>query len=240
MDSKNIWKYQAAIITFLIIFIFFVPIPKLASLSLLWIIILLSVHILSGCWYFSFFLSLIVIIIIFVFLLIKSRNDNLEFRQAFIENFANKMDELKNDDDEPKNVPMLVGELNNVQEKIDEAINKPNPIELKETPKPLPPIEKKISMMEKDSNIEDDFFGKLNVDDFEESDEDTEEDEKELEKNVGKTKTSSKNAYKAQKQLYDLTVAVSKLHDNMEKIAPTLKKGQKIIESLGSLGLDMN
>ncbi len=238
MDSKNIWKYQGAIIAFLILFLFIVPIPKLAGLAFLWIVVLLLVHMLSGCWYFSFFMASTFIIILFVFLLMKSRKDNIEFRKAFIENFAEnkpKVDENEDDEVERGNLPMLVGDMEKTQEKISEAINKPNMIELSAVAKEIP--EKKISMMEKDENLEDDVFGKLDIDGDEESDEETEEEEKELEKKAGKTSVSSKHAYKAQKQLYDLTVAVSKLHDNMEKIAPTLKKGQKIIESMDKLGL---
>jgi len=238
MDSKNIWKYQGAIIAFLILFLFIVPIPKLAGLAFLWIIVLLLVHMLSGCWYFSFFMASTFIIILFVFLLMKSRKDNIEFRKAFIENFAEnkpKVDENEDDEVERGNLPMLVGDIEKTQDKISEAINKPNMIELSAVAKEIP--EKKISMMEKDENLEDDVFGKLDIDGDEESDEETEEEEKELEKKAGKTSVSSKHAYKAQKQLYDLTVAVNKLHDNMEKIAPTLKKGQKIIESMDKLGL---
>lgn len=238
MDSKNIWKYQGAIIAFLILFLFIVPIPKLAGLAFLWIVVLLLVHMLSGCWYFSFFMASTFIIILFVFLLMKSRKDNIEFRKAFIENFAEnkpKVDENEDDEVERGNLPMLVGDMEKTQEKISEAINKPNMIELSAVAKEIP--EKKISMMEKDENLEDDVFGKLDIDGDEESDEETEEEEKELEKKAGKTSVSSKHAYKAQKQLYDLTVAVNKLHDNMEKIAPTLKKGQKIIESMDKMGL---
>lgn len=237
MDSKNIWKYQGAIIAFLILFLFIVPIPKLAGLAFLWIIVLLLVNMLSGCWFFSFFMASIFVIILFVFLLMKSRNDNIEFRKAFIENFAENKPKVDEDDNEVErgNLPMLVGDMEKTQEKISEAINKPNMIELSAIAKEIP--EKKISMMEKDENLEDDVFGKLDIDGDEESDEETEEEEKELEKKAGKTSVSSKHAYKAQKQLYDLTVAVSKLHDNMEKIAPTLKKGQKIIESMDKLGL---
>lgn len=238
MDSKNIWKYQGAIIAFLILFLFIVPIPKLSGLAFLWIVVLLLVHMLSGCWYFSFFMASTFIIILFIFLLMKSRKDNIEFRKAFIENFAEnkpKVDENEDDEVERGNLPMLVGDMEKTQEKISEAINKPNMIELSAVAKEIP--EKKISMMEKDENLEDDVFGKLDIDGDEESDEETEEEEKELEKKAGKTSVSSKHAYKAQKQLYDLTVAVNKLHDNMEKIAPTLKKGQKIIESMDKLGL---
>lgn len=241
MDSKNIWKYQGAIIAFLILFLFIVPIPKLAGLAFLWIIVLLLIHMLSGCWFFSFFMASTFVIILFVFLLMKSRNENIEFRKAFIENFAENKPKVDDDDEDEEvdagKLPMLVGDMEKTQDKITEVINKPNIQELSAIVQKVP--EKKISMMEKDENLEDDVFGKLDIDADEESDEDTEEDEKELEKKAGKTSVSSKNAYKAQKQLYDLTVAVNKLHDNMEKIAPTLKKGQKIIESMSKLGLNI-
>jgi len=93
-------------------------------------------------------------------------------------------------------------------------------------------------MMDNSDN-ESDVFGKLDTGEFEDSDEDSDDDEGTLEKKAGKTTVSSKQAYKAQKQLYDLSTAVSKLHDNMEKLAPSLKKGQKIIESMEKMGIKL-
>ena len=86
----------------------------------------------------------------------------------------------------------------------------------------------------------DDLFGKLEVGDYEDSDDDSDEDEDEvkLEKKAGKTTVSSKNAYKAQKQLYDLNVTANALNMTITKMAPTLQKGQKIIERLKGLGIE--
>lgn len=252
MDSKNIWKMEGAISAFLVLFIFFVPIPKIASLILLWIVVYLVTHILSGCYIFSFFISSTFVAILFIFLLIKSKRDNIEFRQAFIENFAN--DELT------KEVPMNVDDVGTEEVKEDETkpeedkkediivreiglkeyedLDKPNLQEVKALKQSIPETPKKISMMDSD-NVEDDVFGKLNADDFEDSDEDSDDDEESLEKKAGKTTVSSKQAYKAQKQLYDLTTAVSKLQHNMDALAPSLKKGQKIIESMQKMGISL-
>ena len=72
---------------------------------------------------------------------------------------------------------------------------------------------------------------------FEDSDEDSDKDEKEDNMEVGSSKVSSKQAYKAQKQLYDLTVATSKLGKQLESLSKPLKNGQKIIENLNKVGL---
>lgn len=230
-DIGNDWKLKGAIIAFLVLFVFFVPIPKLVSLIFIWIVLILLCHILSGCWYFSAFISTTFIAILFIFLIIKSRQDNLEFKQAFIENFS----EL-----ERGNLPMLVGENLNKAEPSDK-LDKPNQQEIK-AELPLPPLannpspSNKIPMMDNLGEI-DATFGQLDTGEYEDSDEDTDDNEDELDKKVGKTTVSSKQAYKAQKQLYDLTTAVGKLKDNMDSLAPSLKKGQKIIESINSMGL---
>ena len=209
---------------------------------------ILLCKILSGCWFFSLFISTTFIAILFVFLLMKSKKENVEFRQAFIENFANedkkedeKKEEKKDDTEikveekkvdvivEEKKIPMSVDDAVQISK---ETIDKPNPIEIKAIK------ETKISMMDKDENLDEDFFGKLDTGEFEDSDDDSSDDEAGLEKKVGKTNVSSKKAYKAQKQLYDLSTAVNKLHDNMEKLAPSLKKGQKIMEQMSKLGLN--
>jgi hypothetical protein len=96
----------------------------------------------------------------------------------------------------------------------------------------------KISMMDnvKNSETDKDAFD-LDPKTFEDSDEDSDKDEKEDNMEVGTSKVSSKQAYKAQKQLYDLTVATSKLGKQLESLSKPLKNGQKIIENLNKFGL---
>jgi len=240
---NNIWRYKALIAAFLVLFILLVPIPKIFSLAILWLAILLSVNALSENWIFSIFLATVFIAILFMFLLSKSKKDNLEFRQAFIENFADKPESeeyIENFADD--NTPISVDQVPLKDNEAD--IDKPNETEIQAAKIAIPetlPKEKKISMMANENNDEDDFFGKLKADEFEDSDEDSDDDKEDgdLEKKAGKTEVSSKTSYKAQKQLYDLTTAVTKLHDQMDKLAPTLKKGQKIIESMEALGVKM-
>lgn len=86
------------------------------------------------------------------------------------------------------------------------------------------------------NNIEKDAFD-LDPKAFEDSDEDSDKDEKEDNMEVGTSKVSSKQAYKAQKQLYDLTIATSKLGKQLESLSKPLKNGQKIIENLNKVGL---
>lgn len=88
---------------------------------------------------------------------------------------------------------------------------------------------------------EDDLFGKIDIGEYddEDSDEDSDEDEDEdkMEKKVGKTTHSSKKAYKAQKQLYDLNNTANALHKTLAKMGPTLAKGQKIIDMVEKMGI---
>ena len=66
IDSGDTWKMKGAIIALLILFVFFVPIPKIASLIFIWIILILLCNILSGCWYFSAFIATTFIAILFI------------------------------------------------------------------------------------------------------------------------------------------------------------------------------
>ena len=265
------WTYQGAFVIFLIIFIIFVPIPRIASLFLIWLVLVIICKILSGCWFFSIFIATTFIAILFVFLLMKYKKENAyksdNFGESFVESFAEKEETLKEEkkevetkveekkvEEKKEDLPKeenkeekkveIIMEEKKVPMSVDEVIksevlDKPNPIEIKATPKSLPlGGGEKISMMDKDSMSDDDFFGKLDTGEFEDSDEDSSDDEAALEKKVGKTSVSSKKAYKAQKQLYDLSTAVNSLHDNMNKLAPSLKKGQKIIESINKLGIN--
>ena len=88
---------------------------------------------------------------------------------------------------------------------------------------------------------DDDLFGKIDIGEYddEDSDEDSDEDEDEdkIEKKVGKTTHSSKKAYKAQKQLYDLNNTATALHKTLAKMAPTLEKGQKIMDMVEKMGI---
>jgi hypothetical protein len=110
-------------------------------------------------------------------------------------------------------------------------------LEDKKDDPPAAAIENKISMMDSvDTTKEKDAFD-LDPKAFEDSDEDSDKDEKEDNMDVGSSKVSSKQAYKAQKQLYDLTVATSKLGKQLESLSKPLKNGQKIIEKLNHVGL---
>jgi hypothetical protein len=113
----------------------------------------------------------------------------------------------------------------------------PANLEDKKDDLPAAATENKISMMDSvDSSKEKDAFD-LDPKAFEDSDEDSDKDEKEDNMDVGSSKVSSKQAYKAQKQLYDLTVATSKLGKQLESLSKPLKNGQKIIEKLNHVGL---
>jgi hypothetical protein len=111
------------------------------------------------------------------------------------------------------------------------------PANLEDKKDPVPD-ESKISMMDPliNDKVEKDAFD-LDTKAFEDSDEDSDKDEKEDNMDVGKSKVSSKEAYKAQKQLYDLTVATSKLGKQLESLSKPLMNGQKIIENLNKMGI---
>ena len=225
MEYKKMLQYQSLIAVLLILFLFYVPTPTYITAFLLWIIMLIVFNQISNNIVFSFFVATSFLAIFSIFIAVGNKGNYQPvtgFRDLFVEQFEGE-GEKKNE--EPQE--LLVDNPKKTEE-VDVDIMFKEDAKVEKPPK--------ISMMDEAKKDEEDVFGKLNADDFEESDDDTEADEDDLE--VGKSTVSGKQAYKAQKQLYDLTVATKKLSDHMEKMSGPLKKGQKIIESLEKFGLN--
>lgn len=216
MKQIKFMQYQSAFISLLILFTFFVPLPLFLRVIFLWVIIFVIAQQFSRQLGFSAIAATLLVIITYIFLW----NGNSK------ENFEGETEMLITEPMESKIEKKI--EVENDGQKIAIVEEKPQ----------------KISMMDSEKNEDDDveskFYGKLNMDDLEDSDEDSDQDEDEetLQKNTGKTKVSGKKAYAAQKQLYDLTTAIKTLESSMKHLTPTLKKGQKVIESMKSLGID--
>lgn len=214
MKDDKTMQYQIAVVAFLILCMFFVQTPAFIKLALAWIVIFMAVFYVGKNYFFALFFASVFVAISAVFLVYNGQS---------LENFdSGSEDATKAPDDDDMTVENKKAGVQIKVEDIKFDNEKP----------------KKISMM--DTNGEDDAFGKLDVDNLEDSDEDTDVNESEdnINKSVGSTKVSSKEAYKAQKQLYDLTVAVNALHKHMDSLTPSLKKGQKVIESLEKFGLN--
>jgi len=216
MKDDKTMQYQIAVVAFLILCMFFVQTPAFIKLALAWVVIFMAVFYVGKNYFFALFLASVFVAISAVFLVYNGQS---------LENFDSGSEDARKAPDNDEGTDMTVENKPSVQIKV-EDIKFDN-----EKPK-------KISMM--DTNGVDDAFGKLDVDNLEDSDEDTDVNESEdnINKSVGSTKVSSKEAYKAQKQLYDLTVAVDALHKHMNSLTPSLKKGQKVIESLEKFGLN--
>ena len=224
MEYKKILQYQSLIAAFLILFLLFVPSPTIITVIFLWIIIFIVSNQLTNNFIISIFISTTFLALFIIFNEI-GKKDNRYKPHKFnifyenIENFDN------NEKDETENNLLIENPKNNETIDIEAQFTDDN-------------VEKppKISMMDENKNDDEDAFDKLDTGDFEDSDEDTDDDNDDSD--VGKSKISSKKAYKAQKQLYDLTMATKKLSEQMEHLSGPLKKGQKIIESLEKFGLN--
>ena len=220
MEYKKMLQYQSLIAVLLILFLFYVPSPTYITAFLLWVIMLIVFNQISNNIVFSFFVATSFLAIFSIFIAVGNKGNYTPvtgFRDLFVEQFEG----------EKKNEELLLENPKKTEE-VDIDIMFKEDAKVEKPPK--------ISMMDEAKKDEEEVFGKLNTDDFEESDEDTDDDEDNLE--VGKSTVSGKKAYKAQKQLYDLTVATKQLSDHMEKLSGPLKKGQKIIESLEKFGLN--
>lgn len=219
MEYKKIYQYQSLIAAFLILFLVFIPTPSIITYIFLWIIIFIVSNQLTYNISFSFFIATAFLALFIIFNHIGKKTDYQPVNNLFLENFDG---EEKND--------LLVDNPKNTEEiNVDEHFKNDENVEKVEKPP-------KISMMDENNKDEEDAFGKLDIGDFEDSDEDSDNDDDN--DDVGKSKTSSKKAYKAQKQLYDLTTATKKLSEQMEHLSGPLKKGQKIIEALEKFGIN--
>ena len=224
MEYKKILQYQSLIAAFLILFLLFVPSPTIITVIFLWIIIFIVSNQLTNNFIISIFISTTFLALFIIFNEIGKKDNSYKPHRfnIFTENIENFDNNEKN---ETENNLLVENPKNNETIDVDAQFTDDN--------EEKPP---KISMMDENKNDDEDAFGKLDTGDFEDSDEDTDDDNDDSD--VGKSKTSSKKAYKAQKQLYDLTLATKKLSEQMEHLSGPLKKGQKIIESLEKFGIN--
>lgn len=217
---------QGLVIGFLIVILLFIPIPIIGRFICLWILFVVVCNLVSGDILFSLFISTFFVILFFLYLGPKR---TISISGNMVESFEggeggeDKLDtEMEITEKEPEKAPeknlkdMNPSQLNTIVDKLNVSVG-----------------------TSKDDD--DELFGKIDIGDYEDedSDEDSDEDEDEdkIEKKVGKTSFSSKKAYKAQKQLYDLNNTANALHKTLTKMAPTLEKGQKIIDMVGKMGI---
>jgi hypothetical protein len=213
---------QGLVIAFLIVILLFIPIPVIGRFICLWILFVIICNLVSGDILFSLFISTFFVILFFLYLGPKK---TISFSGNMVENFDGGDDKLDTE-----------------MEVVEKAPEKAPEKELKDmNPTQLNNIVDKLNVsVGPAKDDDDDLFGKIDIGDYDEdSDEDSDEDEDEdkMEKKVGKTTSSSKKAYKAQKQLYDLNNTANALHKTLSRMAPTLEKGQKIIDMVEKMGI---
>ena len=220
MEYIKIRQYQSLVAVILLILVIFIRMPIIVVAIFLWIIIFIISNQLCRNILFSFFIASLFLVLYLVYCY---RSDSYQQLESF--EGVNEMVVENPKDDNP--------EATNF---IDNPVAE-QPANLEDNKEP-DKDESKISMMDPLNNnkVEKDAFD-LDPKAFEDSDEDSDNDEKEENMEVGKSKVSSKEAYKAQKQLYDLTVATTKLGKQLESLSKPLKNGQKIIENMNKVGL---
>ena len=220
MEYEKIKQYQSLVAVILLLLVIFIRMPIIVVAIFLWIIIFIISNQLCKNILFSLFIASLFLALYLVYCY---RTDNCTQIESF--DGVNEMvvEDPKTDNPEATNF-------------VDNPVAE-QPANLEDKKEPVPD-ESKISMMDplNNDNVEKDAF-ELDTKAFEDSDEDSDKDEKEDNMEVGKSKVSSKEAYKAQKQLYDLTVATSKLGKQLESLSKPLKNGQKIIENLNKMGI---
>ena len=217
-------QYQSLVAVVLLLLVIFIRMPIVVVAIFLWIIIFIVSNQLCKNILFSVFIASLFLVLYLMFCYKTGGSPQIEsfegVNEMVVENPKDDNPEATNFVDNP-----VMEQPANLEDKKDEQ----PPKEADET---------KISMMDPLNNnkMEKDAFD-LDPKTFEDSDEDSDKDEKEDNMEVGSSKVSSKQAYKAQKQLYDLTVATSKLGKQLESLSKPLKNGQKIIENLNRVGL---
>lgn len=215
-------QYQSLVAVVLLLLVIFIRMPIAVVAIFLWIIIFIISNQLCKNILFSVFIASLFLVLYLMYCYKTGQTQQIESFEG-----VNEMVVENPKDDNP--------EATNF---VDNPVaDQPANLEDKKEDPPAAAIENKISMMDSvDTTKEKDAFD-LDPKAFEDSDEDSDKDEKEDNMDVGSSKVSSKQAYKAQKQLYDLTVATSKLGKQLESLSKPLKNGQKIIEKLNHVGL---
>ena len=219
---------QGLVIAFLIVILLFVPIPVIGRFICLWILFVVICNLVSGDILFSLFISTFFVILFFLYLGPKST----------ISGAGNMIEKFEGGDTEDK----LDTEMEITENAAEKAPEKAPEKDLKDmNPTQLNNIVDKLNVSVGPAKDDDELFGKIDIGEYDDddSDEDSDEDEDEdkMEKKVGKTTSSSKKAYKAQKQLYDLNNTANALHKTLARMAPTLEKGQKIIDMVEKMGI---
>ena len=216
---------QGLVIGFLIVLLLFIPIPVIGRFICLWILFVVVCNLVSGDILFSLFISTFFVILFFLYL--GPNRTNLVSENT-VESFEGGEGESKD---------KLDTEMEITTKAPEKDLKDMNPSQLNTIVDKL-----NVSVGQSKGDDDDELFGKLDIGEYEDedSDEDSDEDEDEdkIEKKVGKTTFSSKKAYKAQKQLYDLNNTANALHKTLTRMAPTLEKGQKIIDMVGKMGID--
>ena len=223
MEYEKMRQYQSLVAVVLLLLVIFIRMPIAVVAIFLWIIIFIISNQLCKNILFSVFIASLFLVLYLMYCYRTGQTQQIEsfegVNEMVVENPKDDNPEATNFVDNP-----VAEQPANLEDK-------------KEDDPPAAATENKISMMDSiDSSKEKDAFD-LDPKAFEDSDEDSDKDEKEDNMDVGSSKVSSKQAYKAQKQLYDLTVATSKLGKQLESLSKPLKNGQKIIEKLNHVGL---
>jgi hypothetical protein len=223
MEYEKMRQYQSLVAVVLLLLVIFIRMPIAVVAIFLWIIIFIISNQLCKNILFSVFIASLFLVLYLMYCYRTGQTQQIEsfegVNEMVVENPKDDNPEATNFVDNP-----VAEQPANLEDK-------------KEDDPPATATENKISMMDSvDTTKEKDAFD-LDPKAFEDSDEDSDKDEKEDNMDVGSSKVSSKQAYKAQKQLYDLTVATSKLGKQLESLSKPLKNGQKIIEKLNHVGL---
>jgi hypothetical protein len=222
MEYEKMRQYQSLVAVVLLLLVIFIRMPIAVVAIFLWIIIFIISNQLCKNILFSVFIASLFLVLYLMYCYRTGQTQQIESFEG-----VNEMVVENPKDDNPE-------ATNFVDNPVAEQ---PANLEDKKEDPPAAAIENKISMMDSvDTTKEKDAFD-LDPKAFEDSDEDSDKDEKEDNMDVGSSKVSSKQAYKAQKQLYDLTVATSKLGKQLESLSKPLKNGQKIIDKLNHVGL---
>ncbi len=226
-------QYQSLVAVVLLLLVIFIRMPIAIVAIFLWFIIFIISNQLCKSILFSIFISSLFLVLYLIFCYRTGQTQQIESFEG-----VNEMVVENPKDDNPEATNFIDNPVAEPLSKNDGVIlTEQSAILEDKKEEPSSSTENKISMMDPlDNNVEKDVFD-LDPKAFEDSDEDSDKDEKEDNMEVGASKVSSKQAYKAQKQLYDLTVATSKLGKQLESLSKPLKNGQKIIENLNKVGL---
>lgn len=234
LDIYN--KNEVYICLLLIILILYTNPPNVVRIILSFFVVFMIIHNLTNLLSLSLIFAVIILVLLSINLQKKLFDLPFSSKQRAIENFQDNIEPIKQDLDNDKSITIDSNKLNTDMDFNNDKL--------------LDNLSKEVKNMKKmeqkdDEEQDEDLFDRVDNDDSEsdsdtDDDSDIEDNENKKIKSLGKSKqikNTNKKYYKSQEKLYNLNKSMVELRNTLHTLAPTLKKGEKVLNIFKNLDI---